>query len=70
MISSDDKLTFLQIVKSTFMSFFGVQKESIRKRDFEKGRPIHFIATGLVLTISFILVLLGVVKFVLYLSGV
>lgn len=69
MISGDDKLSFLQIIKSTFMSFFGVQKESIRKRDFEKGNPVQFIATGIVLTICFILVLWATVKFILYQAG-
>lgn len=64
------KLTFLQVIKSILMSFFGVQKESVRKRDFEQGKPLHFIVVGIILTICFILILLATVRFVLYLAGV
>jgi len=69
-MSNNDKLNLFQVMKSILMSFFGVQKESVRKRDFEKGKPSHFIVVGIVFTICFILVLLGVVKFVLHLAGV
>ncbi|HEX7027349.1 MAG TPA: DUF2970 domain-containing protein [Gammaproteobacteria bacterium] len=64
------KLTFSQVIKSILMSFFGVQKESIRERDFEQGKPLHFIVVGIILTICFILILVGMVRFVLYLAGV
>lgn len=70
MTSGDDKLTLFQVVKSTLMSFFGVQKESVRKRDFEKGKPVQFIVTGIVLTVCFVLVLWGTVKFILHQAGV
>lgn len=68
-MASDKKLTFLDIVKSALMSFFGVQKESVRQRDFEQGRPMHFIVAGVVLTLLFIAILLGIVKLVLHLAG-
>lgn len=70
MISGDDKLTLFQVVKSILMSFFGVQKESVRKRDFERGKPIQFIVTGVVLTICFVIVLWGAVTFILHQAGV
>lgn len=69
-MTGDKKLTFLDIIKSTLMSFFGVQKENVRQRDFEQGRPLHFIVTGLVLTLLFIAILIGIVKTVLHLAGV
>lgn len=70
MTTGDDKLTLFQIIKSILMSFIGVQKESVRKRDFEKGKPVQFIVTGIVLTVCFVLVLWGTVKFILHQSGV
>ncbi|HEX5057270.1 MAG TPA: DUF2970 domain-containing protein [Gammaproteobacteria bacterium] len=59
----------LEICKSVLMSFFGVQKESVRRRDFEKGKPVHFIITGFILTALFIAVLYGVVKLILHFGG-
>lgn len=66
----DKKIGFFDVIKSTLMSFFGVQKESVRQRDFEHGRPLHFIVTGIVLTLLFIAILVGIVKIVLRLAGV
>ena len=59
----------LEICKSVLMSFFGVQKESVRRRDFEKGRPVHFIIAGLAFTTLFIAALFGVVKLILHFAG-
>jgi hypothetical protein len=70
MMSGDDRLTLFQVIKSILMSFFEVQKESIRKRDFEKGGPVQFIVTGIVLTVCFVLVLWAGVKFILHQAGV
>ncbi|MBF8222106.1 DUF2970 domain-containing protein [Halomonas sp. 328] len=36
-----------QVIKSVLAAFFGVQKERQRRRDFEEGRPGHFILVGL-----------------------
>lgn len=47
------------------MSFLGVQKEAIRKRDFENGNPVHFILMGLLLTIVFIIVVIIIVNIIL-----
>jgi hypothetical protein len=58
-----------EVCKSMLMSFFGVQKESVRQRDFEKGKPLHFIIAGIVLTLMFIAILYGVVKLVLHSAG-
>jgi len=49
-VLEDDKpvqtLSFLQMLVSILASFFGVQSDKNRKRDFEQGRPIHFIVAG------------------------
>lgn len=58
-----------EICKSVLMSFFGVQKESVRRRDFEKGRPVHFIIAGIAFTLLFIALLYGLVKLILHFAG-
>lgn len=54
---------------SVLAAFFGVQSSATRERDFEHGRPIHFILMGLVLTVIFLLLVWGLVKLVLYAAG-
>jgi hypothetical protein len=58
-----------EVCKSILMSFFGVQKESVRQRDFEKGKPWHFIIAGILFTLLFVALLYGLVKLVLHLAG-
>jgi cytochrome b subunit of formate dehydrogenase len=58
--------TLWQVFKSVIASFFGVQKEEVRQRDFTHGKPSQFIIVGLVLTIAFILGVLLLVKLVLF----
>ncbi len=65
-----DKLSFWQVVFSTLASFFGVQSQKNRERDFSKGNPLAFIVAGLVLTILFIVIVVSVVRAVLHMSGV
>ncbi len=48
------EVTFLTILGSVFASFFGVQSNANRKRDFESGKFWHFFAAGLI----FVMVLL------------
>ena len=57
--------TFWQIVFSTLASFFGVQSQKNRERDFQHGHPLAFITAGLILTIVFIITVVTVVKLVL-----
>ncbi|MBF2754381.1 MAG: DUF2970 domain-containing protein [Gammaproteobacteria bacterium AqS3] len=47
-------LTVLQVVMSVLSAFFGVQSESNRRRDFEHGKPLHFIIAGLILAAAFV----------------
>lgn len=44
-------------------------KRQNRARDFSQGKPGHFIAIGLLFTLVFVLLLVGVVKLVLHLAG-
>jgi len=60
---------YWDIVKSVLASFFGVQSDKNRKRDFQQGKASHFIVVGIMMTIFFIILLWGIVQFVLYMSG-
>ena len=62
------KLGILQILASVVASFFGVQSNARRERDFSQGRPRDFIVVGLLLTLVFILVVWGVVSLVMSLA--
>ena len=46
----DRKPTLVDVLKSVLASFFGVQSDKNRKRDFQQGNPAQFIIVGLVLT--------------------
>jgi len=56
---------FANAVKSAASAAFGVQSQSNRERDFTTGKPAHFLAAGLLLTLVFIIGLGLLVKFVL-----
>lgn len=58
-------LTFWQIASSTAAAAFGVQNRANRERDFNRGKPMHFIIAGIVFTVIFVLVVATVVRFVL-----
>ena len=60
----------LSIVLSVLSAFFGVQSEKNRERDFQHGRPIHYILVGLIMTLLFILGVLVAVKLALRSAGV
>jgi len=59
------KLSIFQVFGSVLSSFFGVQKNATRERDFTHGRARDFIFVGIVLTILFILAVWGVVQLVM-----
>lgn len=52
---------FLNVAKSAASAAFGIQSQTNRRRDFEHGKPIHFIIAGIVTTLIF---LVGVGLFV------
>lgn len=60
--------TFWQMLHSIIAAAFGVQSAKNRARDFTHGKPSHFIALGVLFTLLFVLVLIGVVKLVLHLA--
>jgi len=62
---SAERPSLLDVFKSVIASFFGVQSEKNRKRDFEKGEPVQFIVVGLILTIAFIFMMFAIVKLVI-----
>ncbi len=61
----DKPLSLPQVFGSVLSSFFGVQKNATRERDFRRGRARDFIIVGLLLTLLFILAVWGVVQLVL-----
>ena len=65
MSEKENKLSLFQIFGSVISSFFGVQKNATRERDFQRGRARDFILVGAVLTAGFILALWGVVQLVM-----
>jgi hypothetical protein len=71
-INEDQQQTpsFLSVLGSVMASMFGVQSTRRREADFTRGKPIHYILVGLLVTVLFILTVWGVVKLVLGLAGV
>ena len=65
----DKPLSLPQVFGSVLSSFFGVQKNAVRERDFRRGRARDFILVGLLLTLLFILAVWGVVQLVLRVAG-
>jgi hypothetical protein len=60
-----NKPSFIDVVKSVLASFFGVQSDENRKRDFQQGSPAQFIIVGLVLTVLLIVGMIMIVKLIL-----
>jgi len=61
----DGKPSLLDVLKSVLASFFGVQSDKNRERDFKQGSPAQFIIVGLVLTVLFIVGMIMIVKLIL-----
>lgn len=60
-----ENVTLLTIIGSVFASFFGVQNNANRKRDFESGKFWHFVVAGLVFLGVFLLAVWGAVQYML-----
>ncbi len=58
-------LTGLSVAKSVVGAALGVQTAETRKRDFTSGKIAPFIIGGVVFTVLFVLVIVGVVQLVL-----
>lgn len=63
------KLNPLQVVSSIFAAGLGVQSSKNRERDFKQGRAGVFIAAGIIFTLLFIGVVVGIVQVVLKSAG-
>lgn len=62
--------SFWQMVHSILSAALGVQSHKNRQRDFTYGKPVHFLMLGLVFTVLFVLVLIGVVWLVVDMAGI
>ena len=58
-----------QIIGSVLAAAFGVQSKENRERDFQHGKPIVFVITGVVFTLIFILSMIAIVSVVLKATG-
>lgn len=61
--------SFWQIIISVLAAMFGVQSEKARKRDFQFGKPWHYVVVGLVMTTLFVLSIIVVVNLVMHLNA-
>ncbi|QCI11993.1 DUF2970 domain-containing protein [Pseudomonas putida] len=61
--------TFWQMLHSVLAAAFGVQSGKNRTRDFTHGKASHFIVFGVVFTLVFILVLIGLVQLAVHLTA-
>lgn len=64
------EITFLTVLGSVFRSWFGVQKEANRQRDFSSNSPMPFIVAGIVFFIVMIVGVIIAVKLALAGAGV
>jgi hypothetical protein len=46
-----EELSFLTVLGSVFRSWFGVQKEANRQRDFSSNNPMPFIVAGVIFAV-------------------
>jgi hypothetical protein len=61
----EKKLTWLQMLMSVCSAFIGVQSDKNLTSDFTSGRLWPFIILGLFVVVTFILVLVLIVKLIL-----
>jgi len=63
---SSGRLSLLQMLSSVAASFFGVQSSRNRERDFSRGRAVHFVVLGLIMTTVFVLTVWAAVAWVMH----
>ncbi len=61
--------SFVAVLASAMAAVFGVQSSRNHERDFTRGKPIHYIMVGLIVTLVFVLTVWGVVRLVLSNAG-
>lgn len=62
---SEENLSLIDVALSTCAAALGVQSSKNRRRDFSKGNPIIFLLSGVLFTISFVLIIVGLVHLVI-----
>tara|TARA_R100001143_G_C3344243_1_gene125888 strand:- start:649 stop:975 length:327 start_codon:yes stop_codon:yes gene_type:complete len=60
-----EHIPFWRIMLSVIQASIGVQSEENRKRDFTQGRLLPFIIAALIFTVSFVLLVMLVVRLAL-----
>jgi hypothetical protein len=65
----EEPLRLMQLIGSALAAAFGVQSSKNRARDFSRGKPIQFIAVGILFTAVFVLLLIGFVNLLLSYVG-
>jgi len=58
------ELTLLQVMGSVFAAGFGVQSRENKVRDFTRGKPVHFIAAGVIFTVVLLVALIAAVNLI------
>lgn len=56
---------FWSVVQSVLAAGIGVQSKANRERDFQQGKPLHFIVGGIVGTALFVLAIAMFVRFLI-----
>ncbi len=55
----------MEIIKSVFAAFFGVQSAKNRERDFASGKFWHFFVAGVIFVLLFMAAVYGAVQYLL-----
>ena len=61
---SSGDLSLMQVTGSVLAAGFGVQSKENKQRDFSRGKPLQFIAAGLIFTFGLLFALVAVVSLV------
>ena len=59
--SSERSLSLPEVMGSVLAAAFGVQSRENKVRDFTRGKPGHFILTGVLFTLALLLALVAIV---------
>jgi hypothetical protein len=63
------RVTILTVIGSIFASWFGVQSNKNRERDFTYGKASTFVFAGIIFVILFILFVIGIVQLVMHFAA-
>jgi hypothetical protein len=55
----------LDVALSVMAAAIGIQTEANKQRDFSSGNPLAYIIAGLMFTVIFVLLLVGIVNLIL-----